>query len=111
MNALLLGALLASAPAGAAAPAPADLDLRCYRLMAELASSEDPQARTLGITAAHFFLGRLDAAAPGSDTRSVAAPSGDERSRLLGRCSEALGAGGFDVRALGRTMEEPGSSI
>jgi hypothetical protein len=79
--------------------------------MAELAASDDPRARTLGITAAHFFLGRLDAAAPGSESRTVAPPSAEERPRLLGRCSEALGAGGFDVGALGGALQEPGSSI
>jgi hypothetical protein len=106
MNAIFLGALLASAPA-----APADLDLRCYRLMAELAASEDPQARALGVTAAHFFLGRLDSAAPGSEARPVAPPTDRERPLLLRRCSEALGASGFDVRALGRSLEEEGDSI
>jgi hypothetical protein len=110
MNAIILGALLASAPA-AAPSAPVELDQRCYRLMAELAASEDPEARALGITAAHFFLGRIDAGDPGSEARSVAAPTAEERPRLLSRCSEALVAGGFDVRELGRSFEEPGSSI
>lgn len=83
------------------------LDLRCYRLMAELARQDDPRIRSAGMTGAQYFLGRLDAAAPGFDPDSE---SGDEAASLAGRetlvrrCGEAMGAGGRDFRALGESL-------
>jgi hypothetical protein len=102
MNALLLAVLLSSAPAGAAAPD--ETDVGCYRLMAELARAPDPDVRTLGLTAAQYFLGRIDAAAPGYEARG--APISDaERPDLVRRCGERLNANGFDLRALGASGE------
>ena len=100
MNFLLAAAMLASAAA-----APADTDLRCYRLMAELARSEDPAGRTLGLAAAQYFLGRLDAAAPGADLARIAPVGESERAALVRRCGEALQNGGFDLRALGASLD------
>ena len=111
MNALLLAALLALSPsASASSAAPTETDLRCFRLMAELSRERDPEVRALGLTAANFFLGRIDAAAPGFDVRadSAGAPPGDvERPALVRRCSEALSAGGFDLGALRRSLVQP----
>ena len=83
------------------------LDLRCYRLMAELAREDDPRVRSAGMTGAQYFLGRLDAADPGFDP-DVAA-SGDplplaEHDALVRRCGDAMGAGGRDFRALGERL-------
>jgi len=83
------------------------LDLRCYRLMAELAREDDPRVRSAGMTGAHYFLGRLDAADPGFDPDADAgdAPSPlPEREALVRRCGEAMGAGGRDFRALGERL-------
>jgi hypothetical protein len=103
MNALLLAALLASPQA----PAPDPADLRCYRLMADLARSDAAGARALGLSAAHFFIGRIDAAAPGYDlARAPAVPAG-ERTELLARCTEVLGASGFDPEGLGERLDRP----
>jgi len=101
--------LAASAPAQAAAPA--EPDLRCYRLMAELARVEDPAVRTLGITAAHYFLGRIDAASPGYDLARIAAIAEAERAPLLRRCGEALNSGGFDLNALGASLDRESPTI
>jgi hypothetical protein len=109
MTALLAAALLASSAPQAAAPA--EPDLRCYRLMAELARARDPAVRTLGITAAHYFLGRIDAAAPGYDLARIAAIDDAERAPLLRRCGEALVSGGFDLRALGESLERESPTI
>ena len=109
MNALLLAALLAASPAPVSAPA--DTDLRCFRLMADLARADDPEVRALGLTAASFFLGRIDAARPGFDVRTAGAPSDGERPALLRACSAALSASGFDLGALRRSMEQPSPSI
>ncbi|HEY0325789.1 MAG TPA: hypothetical protein VGC46_07405 [Allosphingosinicella sp.] len=83
------------------------LDLRCYRLMAELAREDDPRVRSAGMTGAQYFLGRLDAADPGFDPDSEgeegAAPLA-EREILVRRCGEAMGAGGRDFRALGQRL-------
>ena len=103
MNALLLAALMATP----AAPRPDPADLICYRLMADLARAEEPAARALGMSAAHFFIGRIDAAAPGYDLASAPAVAASERAALLGRCTQMLGASGFDPQALGARLERP----
>jgi hypothetical protein len=112
MNAILFGALMAVGAAGSASPAaPAQNDVRCYRLMAGLARAEDPTVRALGITAASFFLGRIDAVAPGFDV-AAALPVGEaEQASLLRSCEEALNAGGFDVEALARSLAPAPDSI
>lgn len=102
MNALLL-ALLLSGPAPTAAPDATDVG--CYRLMAELSRAPDPEVRTLGITAAQYFLGRIDAAAPGYEAGG--APVSDaERPDLVRRCGDRLNANGFDLRALRAPADE-----
>ena len=103
MDALLLAALLAAGPSPAATPD--QVDLRCYRAMAELARAEDPAARSVGLAAANYFLGRIDAAAPGYDTSSAPAVSAAERPALIRRCGEVLNANGFDPRALGASLD------
>ena len=82
------------------------LDLRCYRLMAELAREEDPRIRSAGMTGAHYFLGRLDAANPGFEPEAVADEQTPlaERELLVRQCGEAMGAGGRDFRALGERL-------
>lgn len=104
----LLGLLaLAAAPA-----APATLDLNCYRLMAELAADTDPRISAAGITGAQYFLGRIDAAAPGFDPDGMPAQvAQEERERLVGQCGALMGAGGRDFRALGRLLAGPRDSI
>jgi hypothetical protein len=103
MNALLLAALLASPQA----PSPDPADLRCYRLMADLARADAPAARALGLSAAHFFIGRIDAAAPGYDLARAPAVPATERAALLARCTETLGASGFDPEGLGTRLDRP----
>jgi hypothetical protein len=106
MNALLLAALMASpAAAPAAAPSPDPGDLRCYRLMADLARSDVPAARALGLSAAHFFIGRIDAAAPDYDLAAAPAVPEAERTAALRRCTDTLGASGFDPNGLGASLE------
>ena len=82
------------------------LDLRCYRLMAELAREEDPRIRSAGMTGAQYFLGRLDAADPDfdpdADAGEPASPA--ERETLIRRCGDAMGAGGRDFRELGESL-------
>jgi hypothetical protein len=105
MNALVLAVLLSSAPAQPGTPD--QTDIGCYRLMAELARVPDPEVRTLGLTAAQYFLGRIDAASPGYEVRG--APISDaERTDLVRRCGERLNASGFDLRALRASGEGVG---
>jgi hypothetical protein len=112
MNALLLAMLLTG---GTPSPAPDETDLRCYRLMADLARAEDPQVRALGLTAASYFLGRIDAASPGYDLARVRpgaeSAAEDERRALIGRCADALGAGGLDLRSFGAALARPETTI
>ena len=103
MNAILLAALLASPQA----PAPDPSDLRCYRLMAELAGAGEPAVRALGLSAAHFFIGRIDAAAPGYDLARAPAIPASERAALLAHCTETLGASGFDPEGLEARFDRP----
>lgn len=88
---------------------PAALDQRCFRLMADLAEDEDPRIRSLGRMAAQYFLGRLDAR-PGFDPAAALdadPPAGPERQQLLGRCGDAMEAGGHDFRTIGRQLAPP----
>jgi len=107
---LLAAVLLAAAPTPAPVNEPAAvaaLDERCFRLMADLAEDEDPRIRSLGRMAAQYFLGRIDAARPGFDPEPVlasAAPRGADRDRLLGRCGDAMQAGGLDFRVIGQQL-------
>ncbi|HEY0011803.1 MAG TPA: hypothetical protein VGB79_03005 [Allosphingosinicella sp.] len=108
MNTLLLAALMAwPAAAPASAPAPDPADLRCYRLMADLARAEEPSARALGLSAAHFFIGRIDAAAPGFDLEAAPAVPEPERAASLRRCTDTLRASRFDPEGLGASLERP----
>jgi hypothetical protein len=109
MNALLLAMLLTGGTPSATAPD--ETDLRCYRLMADLAQAEDPQVRALGLTAASYFLGRIDAASPGYDPAQVSQAAEEERPALIGRCADALGAGGFDLRSFGAALARPETTI
>ena len=112
MESVLLAALVAAAPIAqpAAAQAPAPLDLRCFRLMAELAEDEDPRIRSMGRVAAQYFLGRIDAAAPGFDVETALGEGdgGEDRDRLLRQCGDVMGAGGRDFRAIGEALR-PGA--
>lgn len=107
---MLLAAMITAAstlsPANEPA-APAALDQRCFRLMADLAEDEDPRIRSLGRTAAQYFLGRIDAAAPGYDSEAALerpAPGGADRTRLLRACGHAMQAGGRDFRSIGEAL-------
>jgi len=110
---LLAAALLAAAPTPTPVNEPVSpvaLDERCFRLMADLAEDEDPRIRGLGRVAAQYFLGRLDAGRPGFDPAAALeadAPAGAERQRLLGRCGDAMQAGGRDFRAIGAELAPP----
>jgi len=110
MASVFLSALFALiAPEGLVpATESAALDRSCYRLMAELAADEDPS-----ITGAQYFLGRLDASAPGFDPEAEPAPALDEgeRERLVGRCGALMGAGGRDFRRLGQRLTRPRDTI
>ncbi|HWT13044.1 MAG TPA: hypothetical protein VN231_09860 [Allosphingosinicella sp.] len=114
MESVLIAAWVAAAPLAAAsaqAPtAPAELDMRCFQLMAELAEDEDPRIRATGRIAAQYFLGRIDAAAPGAEIDPASGvAAGDEREALLRRCGDAMQAGGRDFRTIGEALAAPAS--
>jgi len=107
MKSVLVAAIVAATPiALPAAPAPAPLDLRCFRLMAELAEDEDPRIRSVGRVGAQYFLGRIDAAAPGFDpaTALEEGASGEDQSDLLRQCGAVMQAGDRDFRTIGETL-------
>ena len=107
MDSVLIAALVAATPIALPACAdPAPLDLRCFRLMAELAEDEDPRLRAMGRVGAQYFLGRIDAAAPGFDPDAALEhrASGEDQGALLRRCGDIMGAGGRDFRAIGEAL-------
>lgn len=81
--------------------------------MAELAGDDDPRIRAAGTTGAQYFLGRIDAAAPGFDPEAQPRPAvlGAEREQLVTRCGALMGAGGRDFRALGERLARPRDTI
>lgn len=107
MVSLLLAALLAAShPPAFAAPAP--LDLGCFRLMADYAEDPDPRVQSVGRMGAQYFLGRIDAAAPGFAIDDLGpVPTGAGRERLLRQCGEEMQRAGHDFRAIGGTLAPP----
>ena len=109
MESVLIAVVLAAAsPSAPAADAATALDQRCFGLMAQLAEEDDPRVRSLGRVAAQYFLGRIDAAAPGFDPENAAPPEPGDHSALLRRCGDAMQAGGRDFRSIGQALA-PGS--
>lgn len=111
MASVFMAALFAHLTAqGAAVPspvAPSQQDVRCYRLMAELAQDDDPRIASAGLTGAQYFLGRIDAVAPGFEAaQGDAAMTDSERASLIGRCGSLMGAGGRDFRSFGRQLAD-----
>jgi hypothetical protein len=109
MESVLIAVVLATAPT----PAPVGdavtaLDQRCFSLMARLAEDQDPRIRSLGRVAAQYFLGRIDAAAPGFDPAAAAPAEPGDHDQLLRRCGDAMQAGGRDFRSIGEALA-PGS--
>jgi hypothetical protein len=106
MISAFMAALLATSPSPPTARAPAPFDVGCFRLMAALADSEDPAVRDVGMIGAQYFLGRIDAAAPGLDPGALGElPAGPGRAALLRRCADELGRAGHDFRAIGDRLE------
>jgi len=111
---LIAASLMAAAATLAPAQPPATaaaLDQRCFRLMADLAEDQDPRIQSLGRVAAQYFLGRIDAAESGFDpdaALAAEAPAGAERDQLLGRCGDAMQAGGRDFRSIGEALAPRG---
>ena len=111
---LLAAAMMAASTNAAPVNAPAAggaLDQRCFRLMADLAEDQDPRVQGLGRMAAQYFLGRIDAADPGFDpdaAMDAPAPAGAERQQLLGRCGDAMQAGGRNFRSIGQQLAPRG---
>ena len=111
MRSVLIAAFVAATPiALPASPGPAPLDLRCFRLMAELAEDEDPRIRAMGRVGAQYFLGRIDAAAPGFDPEAALeeATSDEAFSALLRQCGDVMQAGNRDFRTIGEALKPEG---
>ena len=106
MESVLIAVALAAAPTPAlvADAATAQLDQRCFALMAQLAEDDDPRVRSLGRVAAQYFLGRIDAASPGFDPARASAPAPGDHQALLRRCGDAMQAGGRDFRTIGQAL-------
>ena len=108
VSVFVLAAVAASSVPAAAGPAgdPALLDRRCFRLMAGLAESGDPRMRSLGLVAAQYFLGRLDARGEAVDLEAHPASLDADRS-LLSACGEVMGEAGRDFRRIGEALAPP----
>jgi len=114
MVSIVLAALLAFAHAPADAPqSAAVLDLRCYRLMAELAGDDDPRISSAGLTGAQYFLGRIDARSPGpavgrGDGEALAET---EREQLIGQCGKVMDDAGHDFRVIGKALARAAGTV
>jgi hypothetical protein len=94
-----------------AAP-PSAQDVRCYRLMAELAEDEDPRISSAGLTGAQYFLGRIDVRSPGFEPEPDGANIAErDRAALIGQCGALMGAGGRDFRSLSRQLADRRETI
>lgn len=116
MASVFMAALFAHFTAqGAAVPSPqppSPQDVRCYRLMAELAEDEDPRISSAGLTGAQYFLGRIDARSPGFEpSRDEAGIAERERAALIGQCGALMGAGGHDFRTLSQQLADRRDTI
>lgn len=116
MASVFMAALFAHLTAQGAAVAPAappsPQDVRCYRLMAELAQDDDPRIASAGLTGAQYFLGRIDARAPGFEpAQDSMAMAQSERDSLIGQCGALMGAGGRDFRSFGQQLADRGETI
>ncbi len=116
MASVFMAALFAHLTAqGAAVPPPAPpsaQDVRCYRLMAELAEDEDPRISSAGLTGAQYFLGRIDARSPGFEPPLDGEGMRDnDRAALIGQCGALMGAGGRDFRTLGQQLADRRDTI
>ena len=60
--------------------------------------------------AAQYFLGRIDAAAPGFDPEAARQEdgTGDDQSALLRQCGDVMQAGGRDFRTIGEALAAEG---
>ena len=110
MESVLIALLVATAPpagvaeGGSPAVLPAAvLDVRCFQLMAELSEESDPRLRSIGRVAAQYFLGRIDAAAPGFDAAGTREAITD-RAALVRQCGQVMEQGGHDFRAIGESL-------
>lgn len=116
MASVFMAALFAHFTAqGAAVPPPvppSPQDVRCYRLMAELAQDDDPRISSAGLTGAQYFLGRIDARSPGFEpSQDGAGLQESERAALIGQCGALMGAGGRDFRSLGQQLADRRDTI
>lgn len=110
--AALFAHLTAQGASAPPSPAPSAQDVRCYRLMAELAADEDPRIATAGLTGAQYFLGRIDAHAPGFDPAGESQPVPErDREALLGQCGALMGVGGRSFRSLGQQLADRRETI
>ena len=109
MESVFIAVLLAASPMAASGEnAGAALDRQCFGLMASLAGDDDPRLSAAGRVAAQYFLGRIDAAAPGFAIDDLGpVPTGAGRERLLRQCGEEMQRAGHDFRAIGGTLAPP----
>jgi hypothetical protein len=108
--------VLALAPCLAAAAAPLDeetrRDVRCFILIAQLSTSDDPETRDAGRIGSQYFLGRIDGRAPGLDLEAAVAAEAPAalagQKTLLPRCGELMKKRGDEVEAIGNRLTARG---
>ena len=120
-NLLLLISLAAAAAASPAQAAPAKSiapavkqDLQCFVLYTVAAGNEKDEKKVAGIIAGTwYFLGRIDAKAPGIDLEKVMrqeipAMQADPRTKEIGAaCDAQFSKRGADLIAMGQSLQKP----
>ena len=106
---LCCAALFTAVTTARAEDAQPDADLRCMAVMAKLNQLTDPRHQLESLIGGYYFLGRLQAAAPGLDLgQSTAAAyakmSAAEFLSETGRCEQEMRTNGHAISEIGGAM-------
>lgn len=118
---LLIGSLTAAAAASPAPAAPASSippaakqDVQCFVLYSVAAGNEKDEKKIAGIIAGTwYFLGRIDAKAPGINLEQamrtqIAALQGNPRTKEIGTaCDAQFSRRGADLVTMGQALQKP----
>ena len=108
---LLLPLAAACSQGGAPNDEGTAFDLRCFLVLGQMAESGPADTRTQALTAAIYFLGRIDGRDPEFDLEARsesegAALRGPDAEQLVQRCGAEMQRRGAEVTAIGQRITE-----
>ena len=112
---LLLPLFLSPFAAARAADAPPDPDLRCMAVMAKINQLPDARHQFESLIGGYYYLGRLNAAAPGLDlgkrvAEAYAKMSAADFLSETARCEKEMRDQGHAIAEIGNAMPKPPQS-